>query len=233
MKNGVTIAPSNSIGQFLPMQNSNIQEIPPKASGTNRPKRWAVVDAWYAFKEFNFSGTVRQVFSVWAGLIGLLGTIIGAFVLSPVGGNLPESCTFYASTGLPCPGCGLTRSVTSYLHGEFLMGFFYHPLGIVFAVVFVFCAVSLLMPPKFKHYAVGRLSRFDAWVGRFGLLFVLGLLLFGITRAFLVSQDVPGFTWWKSKTVPPFAEHWVEEHGMPELFVFDYNKLIEKSESKD
>lgn len=30
-------------------------------------------------------------------------------------------CTFHALTGLWCPGCGNTRSVTAMLHGDFLL----------------------------------------------------------------------------------------------------------------
>ncbi|MGF1574019.1 MAG: DUF2752 domain-containing protein [Sumerlaeia bacterium] len=204
------------------MIESNPQTTPPNAEKPFRKRKNTLIQAAKAFWAFEFTGSVKILFSIWAGLIGLLGTVLGGGVLSPVGGNLPETCSFYASTHLPCPGCGLTRSVTSHLQGEPWMGFAYHPFGIVFAVIFVFCALSLLIPPKFKHPLAERLSKFDPWVGRLGIVFALLLIVFGVSRIFLASQSAPGFAWWKQTTIPPFAEHWVEKHGMPkELFPFD------------
>lgn len=40
-------------------------------------------------------------------------------------------CPFKAVTGIPCPGCGMTRAVMSALRGDFREAFRYHPLWIV------------------------------------------------------------------------------------------------------
>ena len=40
-------------------------------------------------------------------------------------------CPFKAVTGIPCPGCGMTRAVLSALRGDFRTAFYYHPLWIV------------------------------------------------------------------------------------------------------
>lgn len=47
-------------------------------------------------------------------------------------------CPFQALTGMDCPACGLTRSVSSFFHLEFTKSFAYHPLG-------SFVALFLLM----------------------------------------------------------------------------------------
>jgi len=44
---------------------------------------------------------------------------------------LPEVCTFRNLTDLPCPGCGLTRSMVAGVHGQLRTSFIYHRLGIV------------------------------------------------------------------------------------------------------
>lgn len=41
----------------------------------------------------------------------------------------PALCPFKLFTGLPCPGCGLTRSAVALLHGDPSASVFYHPLG--------------------------------------------------------------------------------------------------------
>lgn len=38
-------------------------------------------------------------------------------------------CPFLALTGIDCPGCGMTRSVTSFVRGDFAAAFHYHAGG--------------------------------------------------------------------------------------------------------
>ena len=45
-------------------------------------------------------------------------------------------CSFLARTGLPCPTCGMTTSVTAMAHGRFRAAFRAHPFGVV-----LFCAL--------------------------------------------------------------------------------------------
>lgn len=47
----------------------------------------------------------------------------------------PILCGFRRLTGLPCPGCGLTRSVVTLGNGDLKGAFEHHPLGVVFAAV--------------------------------------------------------------------------------------------------
>ncbi|MFT6399065.1 MAG: hypothetical protein ACJAYU_003828 [Bradymonadia bacterium] len=51
----------------------------------------------------------------------------------------PILCLFRRITALPCPGCGLTRSVVTLGNGDLVGAFEHHPLGILF--VAVLCAV--------------------------------------------------------------------------------------------
>ncbi len=44
--------------------------------------------------------------------------------------HLPSVCLFYHLTGLPCPGCGLTRSFVCLGHGHLRESLHWHPLGI-------------------------------------------------------------------------------------------------------
>lgn len=45
-------------------------------------------------------------------------------------------CIFKALTGLPCPGCGMTRSFLHLFEGHLEEAFFYHPLFWVVPIVF-------------------------------------------------------------------------------------------------
>lgn len=67
----------------------------------------------------------------------LLSGVFAASILlplpSPTGqiAHLPSVCLFYALTGLPCPGCGLTRSFVCLGHGHLRESLHWHPLGLI------------------------------------------------------------------------------------------------------
>jgi len=62
----------------------------------------------------------------WIGCVTLADLAAGRTLLQAdesrvylLGRALNWQCGFHAATGLPCPTCGLTRSVVMSLHGEF------------------------------------------------------------------------------------------------------------------
>ncbi|WGX96834.1 DUF2752 domain-containing protein [Nocardioides sp. L-11A] len=54
----------------------------------------------------------------------------------------PIICPFRRLTGLPCPGCGLTRSWVYLTHGWWRDSFLAHPFGPLFAAVIIGLAVA-------------------------------------------------------------------------------------------
>ncbi len=69
-------------------------------------------------------------------LIVCAGIFLSAALLTPSTGNLkigpvtlPGLCVLRNTTGIPCPGCGLTRSVVSAVHGDWKVSFQYHRMG--------------------------------------------------------------------------------------------------------
>lgn len=82
----------------------------------------------------------------------LLSGVFAASVLLPLPrgrggqiGHLPSICLFYHLTGLPCPGCGLTRSFVCLGHGRLLEALHWHPLGpaifFLFALLWLRCGL--------------------------------------------------------------------------------------------
>ncbi len=47
---------------------------------------------------------------------------------------LPPSCPTYALFGVKCPGCGLTRSVVEFTHGDWASSWHFHRLGWLMAL---------------------------------------------------------------------------------------------------
>jgi hypothetical protein len=57
-------------------------------------------------------------------------TIVAVLACLPSDGLEMQSCPFLHVTGIPCPFCGITRSLSSFLHLEFAKSVSYHPLGL-------------------------------------------------------------------------------------------------------
>lgn len=69
--------------------------------------------------------------------VGILAAIIFVAVATLLFGGV---CYFKRITGIPCPGCGLTRSFLLILQGKFSQAWELHPFAygwIVFAIIFL------------------------------------------------------------------------------------------------
>lgn len=51
-------------------------------------------------------------------------------------------CPFKLLTGLPCPGCGITKSIIFFYKGDLLKSLYYHLFG---PFVIVFCMVTVVV----------------------------------------------------------------------------------------
>jgi hypothetical protein len=75
-----------------------------------------------------------------------------------------DACVFLGFTGIPCPFCGLTRSLWAAAHGNWLWSFTFAPLGgLVYLGATLFSAIVML------EIVIGRLiipvfgNRFVGW----------------------------------------------------------------------
>ncbi len=107
----------------------------------------------------------RLVSRWWFGdalLLAVCGTIVVlAAVMSPssevltfVGAEVPVMCMFRQVVGLPCPGCGMTRSFVFMAHGAVFDAFRMHALG-----PFVFALVLSQVPWRLTRLVRGSARR--------------------------------------------------------------------------
>ncbi len=74
------------------------------------------------------------------GIVGLVGLLVARYV--PVARIIPFwGCTFRETTGVPCPGCGLTRVADRVAHFNVVGALHANPLGTVAAVGFALAVV--------------------------------------------------------------------------------------------
>jgi len=100
--------------------------------------------------------------------------------LSLLGLPLPTLCWFRLTTGIPCPGCGLTRAVTLLMHGRLGASLAMHPFGIAAVGLAV-----LQIPPR----AARASGSTPAWSFRWDRLWSYTLL---VTALLMMS-------WWVLK----------------------------------
>jgi hypothetical protein len=89
--------------------------------------------------------------------------------------DLPVACAFRRTTGLPCPGCGLTRSWAALGRGDLAQSLAYHRLG---WVVMLYVAAQALRHAFWLAFPATRAvtDRWGRWLDR--SLLVLAAAMF-------------------------------------------------------
>lgn len=80
--------------------------------------------------------------------IFILSSLIGSYIIIA---SLFSStiCVLKNVTGLPCPGCGLTRAYLSLFHGDISKAFRYHPLFLLPAILLILLIYNKVRINKF------------------------------------------------------------------------------------
>ncbi len=118
-------------------------------------------------------------------LVACSSILLGAFVLAPStsGGHpiavgriaLPEICIFQNLTGLPCPGCGMTRSITSAVRGDIAGSLSHHRLGLL-TMIYILSQFLLSLGVVFISRLRDRLQHIGRYLNK-GII-VLAVLFF-------------------------------------------------------
>ena len=114
--------------------------------------------------------------------VGIAGIAV-ACAWSPAGASSgPEVCPFRRLTGLPCPGCGLTRSWVSLMHGDVSNAFSFNLFGPLLLVLTAVAVVIALWSLVLRDGA--PLDRTRSWLSvRVVVGFVAVWLGYGVFRA--------------------------------------------------
>lgn len=99
-------------------------------------------------------------------------------------------CAFRAVTGLPCPGCGMSRSVAALVRGHWREAIAWHAFGPLVLVVAVLMAVAAVLPAGSRHRLAERVAAVER---RTGSALVLGaaLLLYWTLRLLYTPLALP------------------------------------------
>jgi len=120
-----------------------------------------------------------------------LGLVLAA--LTPPHGTGFTVCWLKAATGMSCPGCGLTRSLSCGLRGMWVASWHYHPLGLPILGLFLIAAGSSVLPTSARKRLTGYLQSHALFFNSLYLLFVATFLAFGLTRMLIEVPHVCHF----------------------------------------
>lgn len=138
---------------------------------------WARLACWIV----QSGGVSRRWLGRTPVCVAWLGLLLAA--VSPPHGTGFTLCWLKAATGLPCPGCGLTRSLSCGVRGLFLESWQYHPMGLLILALFVFTAGTSLLPAgrreRLARYMESRAVLFNALY----LAFAASFIGYGLVRA--------------------------------------------------
>jgi hypothetical protein len=121
-------------------------------------------------------------------LAALTAVLIASVVWRPADDGGLILCAFRRLTGLPCMGCGLTRSFCAIAKGEVARAAAFHPLGpAVFAATVVYWARGLAAVAGFSQ----SVTRFDRVVERLylPLVAVVTLIVGWVAQLILLGLD--------------------------------------------
>ena len=111
---------------------------------------------------------------------GILVAAAGVFVVSyfnPTTAGFFPVCPLHATTGLNCPGCGLTRGLHAFFHGDVFGALHFNALLPVYLLVGIYLFVSLGL-----IVVRGRGLSFNVFKPQLLWGFLIVLLVFGIVR---------------------------------------------------
>ncbi|HEX2735910.1 MAG TPA: DUF2752 domain-containing protein [Polyangiaceae bacterium] len=106
---------------------------------------------------------------------------LGAILCGLVVASDVYLCPFAAVTGLPCPGCGLTRATLALVHGDLTAALRLHPLSPIIAPLGAFLGLEAVWsylqqkPPTWSAALLRRLRIRADW-----LWGALALVLIGV-----------------------------------------------------
>ncbi len=90
-------------------------------------------------------------------------------------------CPFHILTGLPCPGCGLSRALRLMASGEFEAMWTMHPFAPYMLVLGIMLAGAVLLPSRWRERWVAGWTALEARTSLHAVV-LTGFAVFGIAR---------------------------------------------------
>ncbi|MGA9522305.1 MAG: DUF2752 domain-containing protein [Myxococcaceae bacterium] len=107
--------------------------------------------------------------------------MLGSLVM-PLEGLGVDLCMLHAATGLPCPGCGMTRGIAAITQGEFTVAAALNPFAFLAWPTFLGLSVLAASPSWWSQRVEAWMSGRAAFIGRAYRICFTAFLVFGLAR---------------------------------------------------
>ena len=134
---------------------------------------------------------LRALLEPWPRRVALVGFIAVAFMPIEGLGHSFDFCPIHRATGLPCPGCGMTRAMAAVSQGHFDLALGANPFVVMVGPFLLLLALPALMPQRTVWALEQRLDAFEPWLSRAFQVCLFAFLGFGVARfvLFLVLRE--------------------------------------------
>lgn len=113
-------------------------------------------------------------------LTGTLSLNVAAILL-----HLPGwECAFFRVTGVPCPGCGLTRACMLLLKGQLQASIKFHAFAPIFVVLISMLIICTVLPRTVTESFINKAETLERQTG-ITILILGGLILYWLARLLL------------------------------------------------
>ena len=138
-------------------------------------------------KVFAWLQQPEKAYARWQGKTMVVAAWAGLFlaVINPPAGSGITVCLLKVCTGISCPGCGMTRSLSCALRGMFAESWHYHPFGLFILALFIATAIGSLLPSAGKKRVAAYVESHAIVFNALYLVFALSFVSFGMVRALL------------------------------------------------
>jgi len=103
--------------------------------------------------------------------------------------NLPAwECPIFRATGIPCPGCGLSRATVLLLKGDLAGSFRFHAFAPIFLFAIAALILSVLLPKSILQPVIARAELIERKTG-LTVLILGGLILYWLARLLFLQAD--------------------------------------------
>jgi hypothetical protein len=110
-------------------------------------------------------------------LVGATGLHVALVSLS-----LPSwDCPFFRLTGIPCPGCGLSRATLLLLKGDLAGSLRFHAFAPIFLFAIIAVILSVLLPKSIIQPAIAKAELIERKSG-LTVLILVGLIVYWLAR---------------------------------------------------
>jgi uncharacterized protein DUF2752 len=107
---------------------------------------------------------------------------VGALNLALFALHLPGwQCPVLHASGVPCPGCGLTRAIALLFQGEWRASITMHAFAPVFLIALMVVGTAALMPAPHRQVFVSKIERLEQKTA-IPLLLLAAMFLYWLVR---------------------------------------------------